>query len=292
MVAAEMKFARLLLLAVACLIVPCACACDGGAPILPTRIAAISNLLNLAPTVSLTVYAETPAQDSKSRFFVYSIRPTADAVPPGTIYLAAISSAPEEKVIFTHEISEYLPAFAPVGVSGPPRSSPQPVKQPVRSFSIDACLNTFALQSSIQAVHLNLFAKSSDSEGANDIVFVLPEHKFPQPLLELNATSLYIVVNSRTRTHRDSRISVLPSLTDASEIVWEQFSTLPGAVLGASFVENTPYRWDGHGFRKLPPLAPEDLTLRLNAATPLNRSGSIHRLRGEFKMPGPNQPAP
>jgi hypothetical protein len=170
-----------------------------------------------------------------------------------------------------------------------------PDPPPTGPLVIDGCLNTFTIEPDRQGIHLNLFVKSeaAKTEGANDVILILLGNNFIEPVLELSETSWRVFSNPRSTSRDDSLIAVLPSTTGVTEVIWQQFSKQEVTrMMGGEFSQNQLYRWEKREFKKAAVLSPAELKERLKTAVQLPRSAAITQLRFEYKMPGPNQPAP
>jgi hypothetical protein len=238
------------------------------------------------------VLSETVSDDGKLFFLVYEIAAKSDGAPgqPAGVYLAAVTSD-LERLKFIHEVSGYLPAFMAPELN---RASDHPgAPAGAQPISMDACLNTFIMPGGSTSLHLNIFGKSelAKKEGANDVIFALKQGAFLDPLLEMNDTSRHNL-DPRKPLLQDSVIAVLPQAPDSLEVIWEQFSQLPDAMLSGAYTQVTLYRWKDKGFQNAGTLSPEELAGRMKTATTFSRSRAIVPLRLEYKMPGPNQPSP
>ena len=266
------------------------------APEIPeARLQAVQTLLLGENTTAIFhLYAESPSADKHSTFLLYSVAKNADATP--SVYLAASSIDEEEKLLFTHNLSYYLPPVTrkahTLRTQGAKKIPDTPLTGP---FVVDGCLNTFTIEPDRQGIHLNLFVKSeaAKTEGANDVILVLLENNFIEPVLELSGTSWRVFSNSHSSSREDSLIAVLPSKTGVTEVIWQQFSKQEVTrMMGGEFSQNQLYRWEKKEFKKAAVLSPAELKERLKTAVQLPRSAAITQLRFEYKMPGPNQPAP
>jgi hypothetical protein len=270
--------------------------CRGAAEISPQRVTALRTLLS--PTTApgdFHVYAEAPGAEGQTHFVLYSIMQAADVTAP-TVSLAAISLKPPQNVLSAIDVSSYLPAFArsPLARAAPTQADAVSADAPPAAGSaattVDGCLNAFMLQPDFEAVHMNLFARSArqQSEGANDIVFVLLDHSSLAPVLELNQSSWH----DRKGLRQDSVIAVLPSTAMVTELIWRQSSQRGAGIMGvATYDQNKWYRWNGKGFEKMGTLEEAELAARLRSASVLTRSDAISALEVQI-MPGPNQPPP
>jgi hypothetical protein len=263
--------------------------CQGAAGISPEQLLALRNLLSPATApADFHVHAETTSTDRRTHFVLYSISKGADPGAP-TVHLAAISLEPQPNVLSAVDVSADLPPFARVVPSQSNVGFPiAPRGAEPATVEIDGCLNAFVLQPDLQAVHMNLFARSrrSGSEGANDIVFVLLDNTSLRPVLELNQSSWY-----DKRLHQDSVIAVLPSAAACTDIIWWQSSQQSGGVMmAAAFAQNSWYRWKGKGFEKMGTLEESDLAARLRSAFRLTRSDEISSIEMKLLSPRLKQP--
>ena len=191
--------------------------CQGTAQVSPEQKTKLRDLL--FPTVArgdLQVYAETPSIDRQAYFVLYSISNAADSSAP-TVYLAAMNLQPRPSILSVVDVTAYLPSFVRAIPAQPEtRFSSTPHIAGSAGVSIDGCLNAFVLQPDLQAVHMNLFARSprNQNEEANDIVFVLLDSTSLRPVLELNQSS-----RCDKRIHQDSVIAVLPPTGIVEDII-------------------------------------------------------------------------
>ena len=267
--------------------------CGGTVGVTPEQVSALQSLLpDVGSGAEFLLYAEVDSSDGNSRFFLYSIIKHSDPHELG-VYLGAATKDASKRLLFIHDVSAYLPVFAHES-SHARKKSAQHGSSELEPVSIDGCLNSSVLQPNLQAIHVNLFAKSPRArlEEANDVVFALAEPARPQPVLELTQTSRSEIPAPHRRIHRDSVIAVVPSASAASDIIWQHFAQDTGGIMVPSFIQNKVYRWDGKGFRKAGSLTPAELAERLKTAFVLPRSAEISSLRLEDKMPGANQPPP
>jgi hypothetical protein len=257
-----------------------------------------SLLLGENPTADFHLYAEAIAADEHAKFLLYSIAKNSDA--PATLYLAASANQEDEKILLVHNLEYYIPrvtrpSITIVSDKAPTAAKTAPSAHPAEPLTFDGCLNTFVISPKRQAVHLNLYAKSESSktESANDVMFVLLENNFLEPVLELAHTS-WRATSGRHGGQTDSVIALLPSATGATEVIWKQFSSMSvGSMVSSGFTQNTLYHWLDKGFVKKDVLSSIELKERLKSAVQLPRCSSITPLRfKDDKMPGPNQPAP
>jgi hypothetical protein len=264
--------------------------CKGAPRISAERAASLRKLVGAED--SFHVYSETAAGDL--RFFAYSVgRPSGSSGAPLVYFAALRKKAGSEEILFVHDVNLYLPEFAGGRHTAPPRPSNAPKPPSPWPVTVDACINSFELEPKVQAIHLNLYAKSKGAkvDGANDIIFVMPENGFVQPALEMNETSR-INTNPRQNSKRDSLIAVVPATGAKNEVIWKESSRQESGPVAGSSVEVSVYAWEGKGFRKNGSLAPDELNAQLKNATVLKRSGEIVPFQLKYKMPGPNAPAP
>lgn len=272
--------------------------CVDAPEIADTRIkAARSLLLGENATADFHLYAEAATADTHAKVLLYSIAKNSDT--PATLYLAATANDEDEKILLTHNLEYYIPPVAHTHVIGgkttvDAKAGPA-AQQPTGPLTFDGCLNTFVINPKRQAIHLNLYAKSESlkTEGANDVLFVLLENNFLEPVLELAQTS-WRVTSGRRGGESDSLIALLPSTSGATEVIWKHFSHMAVSnMVSSELVQNTLYRWQDKGFTKTGVLSSAELKERLKNATELPRCSSITPFRiKDDKMPGPNQPAP
>jgi len=270
--------------------------CAGAPEISDGRVKAVRSLVvGESSTVDFHLYAEAEGTETKAKFLLYSIAKSSDA--PATMYLAASTNQEEEEqILFTHDVKYYVPPFArpPVVADNKPDGPVKAAPVPPSSLIFDGCLNTFTISPKRQGIHLNLFAKSTSTkvEGANDVLLVLLENNFIEPVLELTRTS-FIAPEGRHAAQVDSEIALLPSTTGVTEVIWKQFTRQAMTrVMMGEFTQNTIYRWEDKGFKKTGTLTTSELKERMKTAVKLSRCNSIMQIRFEDKIPGPNQPAP
>ena len=287
--ASAVSFLTMLLGLLIGLSTPLSASCPGAAGISPEQITALRNQLSPATApADFHVYAETTSADQRTHFVLYSISKEAD---PGatTVHLAAISLEAQQNILSAVDVSGYLPPFARAVPSQSNAAFPSiPRRAEPATVEIDGCLNAFVLQPDLQAVHMNLFARSprSQSAGANDIVFALLDNTFLRPVLEMNQSSWY-----DKRLHQDSVIAVLPSAAACTDIIWWQSSQQSGGVMmAAAFDQNSWYRWKGKGFEKMGTLEEADLAERLRSAFRLTRSDEISSTEMKLLSPRLKQP--
>jgi hypothetical protein len=261
--------------------------CQGTAQVSPEQKTKLRDLL--FPTVAwgdFQVYAETPSIDRQAHFVLYSIT-NADDSSAATVYLAAISLQPRLGILSSVDVTAYLPSFVSAIPAQPETSfSSTPHIAGSAGVNIDGCLNAFLLQPDLQAVHMNLFARSrNQNEEASDIVFVLLDSTSLRPVLELNQSS-----RCDKRIHQDSVIAVLPPAGIVKDIIWVQSSQQGGGMMTAAFNQNRWCRWNGRGFDKMGTLEEVDLAARLQSAFRLTRSDEISGVEMKLFMDSPKQP--
>ena len=266
--------------------------CKGANKLSPQAIAIVHNLFSPATAPSdFHVYAETLSTDRQTDFVLYSATQPADSNTQ-TVYLAAMRLEPKPNILSAIEVSTYLPAVAHAIPYDSGASLPDSLRSPgSTAVDIDGCLNAFVLKPDLQAVHMNLFARSEGhgNEGANDIIFVLLDQIALRPVLELNQSSWY----DQKGLHQDSVIAVSPSTTMATDLIWWQSSQQgAGIMAAAAYDQNKWYRWTGRGFQKMGSLEQTDLAARLQSAFRLTRSDAISAVEMRLIAPGPSQPSP
>ncbi len=152
-------------------------ACLSGPDLTTAHEADLRNTLANVSGTQFRLLSEAASSDGKLRFVLYSLTPTGPSGVPA-VYLAVMGSVEGNKAFSAREVSRYVPLLARSSARTSAQGANIDGTNLTDPVSLDGCVNAFVLNPNLQAIHLNLFARSRDLsiEGANDVVLVMPTH--------------------------------------------------------------------------------------------------------------------